>query len=64
MKEIQKEEQEILIKAGFDLNHSGKISLKDYYETTSDCSLFQWKSYKIKYDSIRKPQLYNSFRKE
>jgi cell fate (sporulation/competence/biofilm development) regulator YlbF (YheA/YmcA/DUF963 family) len=39
-------------------NQEGKISLKKYYETKDQYSLFQLKGYSIKYESIRRTKLY------
>ena len=56
--QISEEERVEIIKKGFQLNQEGKISLKKYYEGTETHSLYQWKGYSIKYDSIRKTNSY------
>ena len=57
-------EQEIIeiIQKGFQLNQEGKISLKKYYESTQEHSLFQSKGYSIKYETIRKITLFKQFK--
>jgi len=55
---IPEEEQIEIIKTGFQLQAEGKLSLKKYYESTDPNSLFQSKGYNIKYDTIRKNNLY------
>jgi len=57
-------EQEIIeiIQKGFQLNQEGKISLKKYYESKQEHSLFQSKGYKIKYETIRRTKLYQQFK--
>lgn len=47
-----------IIERGFQLNQEGKISLKKYYQSTEKYSLFQFKGYNIKYESIRRTKLY------
>lgn len=57
------EDQKIeIIKLGFQLNQQGKISLKKYYETTQEYSLFQFKGYSIKYEAIRKNKFYQQLK--
>ena len=57
------EDQKIeIIKLGFQLNQQGKISLKKYYETTQEYSLFQFKGYSIKYETIRRTKLYQQLK--
>jgi hypothetical protein len=41
LSKISEEERVEIIKLGFQLNQQGKISLKKYYETTQEYSLFQ-----------------------
>jgi hypothetical protein len=55
--EEEKEKIEI-IKLGFRPNQEGKICLKKSYEKEYKYSLFQWKEYRIKYESIRRTTLY------
>ena len=49
-----------IVKTGFQLQAEGKLSLKKYYESTDPCSLFQFKGYSIKYESIRRTKLYKN----
>ena len=51
-----------IIQKGFQLNQEGKISLKKYYESTQEHSLFQSKGYSIKYETIRKITLFKQFK--
>jgi hypothetical protein len=51
-----------IIKRGFQLQNEGKIALKKYYETTQEYSLFQFKGYNIKYESIRRKKLYQQLK--
>ena len=62
--DIPEEEQIKIIKTGFQLQADKKISLKKYYESTDQSSLFQLKRYSIRYESIRKSQLYQSLKEE
>jgi len=55
---LSEEEKIEILKTGFRLNQEGKISLKKYYETKDQYSLFQLKGYSIKYESIRRTKLY------
>jgi hypothetical protein len=55
---ISEQEKVEIIKLGFQLNQEGKISLKKYYQGKGRYTLFEWKGYQIKYDSIRKTKLY------
>jgi hypothetical protein len=57
-------EQEIIeiIQKGFQLNQEQKISLKGYYESKEQYSLFQFKGYSIKYETIRRTNLYKQFK--
>jgi hypothetical protein len=59
---ISEEDKIEIIKLGFQLNQEGKISLKKYYESTQEYSLFQLKEYFIKYDSIRRAKLYQQLK--
>ena len=59
---ISEEEKIEIIKTGFQLNQKGKISLKKYYESTQEYSLFQFKGYSIKYESIRRTTLYQKLK--
>jgi len=59
---ILEEEKVNIIQTGFQLQAEGKISLKKYYESTDQYSLFQFKEYSIKYESIRRTKLYQSLK--
>jgi hypothetical protein len=54
---ISEEDKIEIIKLGFQLQNQGKISLKKYYESTQEYSLFQLKGYSIKYDTKLYQQL-------
>jgi hypothetical protein len=58
---ITEEEKIEIIQTGFQLQNEGKISLKKYYESTDPDSLFQWKGYSIKYETIRKDMSFQNF---
>ena len=60
---ISEQEKIEIIQKGFQLQAEGKISLKKYYETTQEYSLFQSKAYNIKYESIRRTKLYQSLKR-
>ena len=45
-------------KLGFQRNQEKKISLKNYYQGKGEFTLFEWKGYQIKYDTIRRTKLY------
>jgi len=51
-----------IIQLGFQLQAEGKISLKKYYESKDTNSLYQWKGYSIKYESIRRTKLYQQLK--
>jgi len=52
---IPEQEKIEIIKTGFQLQNQGKISLKKYYESTEEFSLFQLKLYsKLKEKSLEK----------
>lgn len=57
-----KEDQIEIIKTGFERQAEGIISLKEYYESKDPYSLFQSKGYRIKYESIRKNNLYKQLK--
>jgi hypothetical protein len=59
---ISEQEKVNIIQTGFQLQAEGKISLKKYYESTDQYSLFQFKGYSIKYESIRRTKLYQSLK--
>jgi len=59
---ISEEDKIQIIKTGFRLNQEGKISLKKYYESTDPYSLFQSKGYSMKYEAIRKTNLYKQLK--
>ena len=58
LKRIPEPEKIEIIQFGFQRNQEEKISLKDYYQGKNPYSLFQWKSYHIKYKSIQKTPLF------
>jgi len=58
LKNISENDKTEIIKQGFDLNSEGKISLRKYYESAEESSLFQLRGYNIKFESIRRTQLY------
>ena len=62
MGKILEEEKIEIIQRGFHLNQEGKISLKKYYEGTDPNSLFQLKGYNIKYETIRRTELYRQLK--
>lgn len=55
---ISEQEKVEIIKLGFQRNQEKKISLKTYYQGKGEFTLFQWKGYQIKYDTIRKTKVY------
>lgn len=63
---ISEKEKIEVIETGFQLNQEGKISLKKYYKVRYSISgkytLFASKGYSIKYESIRRTQLYKNLR--
>ena len=59
---ISEQEKIEIIQRGFQLQAEGKISLKKYYESTDPNSLVQSKGYSIKYESIRRTQLYKKLK--
>jgi len=62
LSQISEQEREEIIQRGFQLQNKEKISLKKYYESTDPNSLFQWKGYNIKYEAIRKNNLYKQLK--
>ena len=62
LSQITEQEKIQIIQLGFQLQNEGKISLKKYYEGTDTNSLFQFKGYSIKYESIRRTKLYQSLK--
>ena len=60
--QISEMEKIEIIQIGFQLQNQGKISLKKYYESTEEYSLFQLKGYRIKYESIRRTKLYQKLK--
>ena len=58
LENISEEEKIDIIKSGFKLNQEGKISLKKYYEGVN--SLFQWKGFRTKYESIQWTKIYKN----
>lgn len=59
---ISEQEKIEIIKLGFQLNQEGKISLKKYYEGKGEFTLFEWKGYQFKYDTIRKTKVYQQLK--
>jgi hypothetical protein len=59
---ISEEEKIEIIQLGFQLQAQGTISLKKYYESKDPNSLFQFKGYRIKYESIRRTKLYQNLK--
>jgi len=59
---ISEQERREIIQTGFQRQAEGKISLKKYYESTDPNSLFQFKGYSVKYESIRRTKLYTQFK--
>ena len=51
-----------IIKIGFQQQSNGKISLKKYYESTDQYSLFKLRGYSIKYEAVRKNKLYKQLK--
>ena len=60
---ISEAEKIEIIQLGFQLQAKGKISLKKYYESTDPYSLFQFKGYSVKYESIRRTKLYQQLKR-
>jgi hypothetical protein len=58
LENFSEQEKIEIIERGFQLNQEGKISLKEYYQSRDQNSLFQFKEYQIKYESIIRTQLY------
>ena len=61
---ISEEDKIQIIQTEFRLSQEGKISLKKYYESKDPDSLFQWKKYSIKYESVRQSKLYKKLKNE
>ncbi len=59
---ISDEEKIKIIKTGFQFQVESKISLKKYYESTQQHSLFQSKGYSIKYETVRRTKLYQDLK--
>lgn len=64
LRNIPEQEKIKIIQLGFQLNQEGKISLKKYYEDIGKYSLFQWKGYSIKYESIRRTKFYQQLKEK
>jgi hypothetical protein len=62
LSQILEQEKIEIIQLGFQLQAQGTISLKKYYESTQEYSLFQLKGYNIKYETIRRTKLYQSLK--
>ena len=59
---ISEQEKVKIIEKEFPLQAEGRISLKKYYESTEEFSLFQWKSFRVKYESVRRTKLYQQLK--
>ena len=59
---LSEDEKIEIIKLGFQRQAKGKISFKKYYESKDPNSLFQFKNYNIKYESIRRTKLYQTLK--
>ena len=59
---IPENEKIEIIKKGFQLNQEGKMSLKKYYESTQESSLFKLKGYSIRYETIRRTKFYSQLK--
>lgn len=59
---ISEEDKIEIIELGFQLKQEGQISLKKYYESTGQDSLFSSKRYNIKYETIRRTKLYKNLK--
>ena len=62
LSQISEPEKIEIIQTGFQRQAEGRISLKKYYEGTEEYSLFQFKGYSIKYESIRRTKLYQQLK--
>lgn len=62
LKQIPEQERVEIIQTGFQRQAEGKIWLKKYYESPQEYSLFQFKGYCMRYESIRKSKLYQQLK--
>lgn len=62
-KEIEKLELKEVVIQGFKLLKEGKLSLPEFYEGEEELSLFDWKNYKLKYNTLRKSSFYKNLNK-
>ena len=62
LSQISETEKIEIIQTGFQLQAEGKLSLKKYYESAAEYSLFQRYRYSIKYETIRRTQLYQQLK--
>ena len=62
LEKISEEDKVEIIKLGFLTSQEGKLSLKKYYEGKGEDTLFEWKGYQIKYDTIRKTKVYQQLK--
>ena len=62
LEKICEEDKIEIIKLGFLTSQEGKLSLKKYYEGKGEDTLFEWKGYQIKYDTIRKTKVYQQLK--
>lgn len=59
---LSEQEKTEIIERGFQLNQDGKISLKNYYQSRDQNSLFQFKRSQIKYETIRRTKIYSKLK--
>jgi hypothetical protein len=64
LKEISEQERIEIFQKGLQLQAEGRIAFRKYYESTDPYSLFQWKGYSLKYESVRKNKLYEKLKKD
>jgi hypothetical protein len=62
LEKISEEDKVEIIKLGLLTSQKGKLSLKKYYEGKKEYTLFEWKGYQIKYNSIRKTKVYQQLK--
>lgn len=63
IKEIPNEEFAEIIREGFSLQTENEITLKEYYEGEGEFTLFSFKNFKMKYDSVRRAAIYKKEKK-
>jgi len=62
LSKIPEDDQIEIIQTGFQRQEEGIISLKKYYQSTAEYSLFPLKGYSIRYEAIRKTNLYKQLK--